>query len=309
MRREAATLFILVIVTFVAQCWTSAQEVSIQVFTDEGVYVVGQDRLAVSVSGENSGQGTTVDVHIALLTPTGLILEAPDWNTEFVPIFSDVFLPEGFDLPRTDLGSYQLGDISFPASSPGSYFFAAALMAPGTLESVSDISLAPFRVEAPANIQEGFITYDGLERRFTYYVPNGLPLTPAPLVFMLHGAGGDAETSVVITQGRFNELADRDKAIVVYPEGVNARWNDCYQNPGRILPDDVGFISSLIDHFSSNYDIDTNRPAVAFETLRDVQVGRDQGGRLQAEACSREARPEKRKSSQECRRRIAPNLL
>lgn len=58
----------------------------------------------------------------------------------------------------------------------------------------------------------------------------------------------------------FNKLSDRDRFIVVYPDGLNKAWND-----GRAiaekdkLGDDSKFISQLIDTLFKEYNIDTTR--------------------------------------------------
>jgi len=109
--------------------------------------------------------------------------------------------------------------------------------------------------------QVDFIDHGGLNRTFIFYVPEGLPDAPVPLVFVLHGGGGNPQNTMAqTTEYRWNELADRDMFIVVYPGGIDNRWNDCRSDfPGGSDADDVGFIEALIAQFSGEYDIDTNR--------------------------------------------------
>ncbi len=84
----------------------------------------------------------------------------------------------------------------------------------------------------------------------------------APLIFVLHGGGGSASSMELLTRGAFNRIADREGAIVVYPEGVDRHWND-----GRDLPetaareniDDVGFILALIEEVALQYSLDRGR--------------------------------------------------
>jgi polyhydroxybutyrate depolymerase len=47
-----------------------------------------------------------------------------------------------------------------------------------------------------------------------------------PLLFVLHGGGGTNRGMFRLTNGRFNELADRDGFFVVYPQGIDKSWND-----------------------------------------------------------------------------------
>ena len=118
------------------------------------------------------------------------------------------------------------------------------------------------RAASAAEPRQGSIGHGGLNRTYIYYVPEVLPGTPRPLVFVLHGGGGTARQAMeIMTESRWNELADRDKFIVVYPQGVNNRWNDCRGDVpgGGSTADDVGFLSALIDDFAANYNIDVQR--------------------------------------------------
>jgi polyhydroxybutyrate depolymerase len=101
----------------------------------------------------------------------------------------------------------------------------------------------------------------GETRHFSYYLPAKLDPAGAALIFMLHGGGGAGASAMnLTTQGRWNTLADQYGFIVVYPDGMNRRWNDCradWDNPST--SDDVQFIRSLIDHFAQAYPIDQSR--------------------------------------------------
>jgi polyhydroxybutyrate depolymerase len=108
------------------------------------------------------------------------------------------------------------------------------------------------------------LTYDGLERSYCLYVPSSYdPLRPMPMVLVLHGGGGDNRYQERSMRSGFHPLAERDGALVVYPNGVEERWND-----GRDIDtwrahrddiDDVGFISALIDHLAGKYSLDLSR--------------------------------------------------
>ena len=84
----------------------------------------------------------------------------------------------------------------------------------------------------------------------------------APLIFVLHGGEGSASAMEQLTRGAFNRIADRDGAIVVYPEGVGRHWND-----GRDLPeiaarenvDDVGFMLALVEDLARDHALDRRR--------------------------------------------------
>jgi poly(3-hydroxybutyrate) depolymerase len=106
------------------------------------------------------------------------------------------------------------------------------------------------------------MTFCGTNRTYLYYVPSGLPETPVPLVFALHGGGSDADDMVNgVTEGRWNALADLNKFIVVYPNAYNGHWNDGRANSVNepSTQNDVGFLDALRGRFSADYRIDSNR--------------------------------------------------
>ena len=93
-------------------------------------------------------------------------------------------------------------------------------------------------------------------RTYALYRPTGWDtLKHMPLLLALHGAGGDADYMEQLTG--FIDIAEREKFILVYPEGMNQVWND---GRGRNeLVNDVGFISKLITFMLSEYRIDSDK--------------------------------------------------
>lgn len=113
--------------------------------------------------------------------------------------------------------------------------------------------------------QDGSLVFGGLKRTFVYYRPADAvsDKTPKPLLIVLHGGHGRAESVIKLTSGRFNQLADRDHFLVVYPQALEKNWNDGrgiqdYRSQREKI-DDVGFISALIDFFDARYGVDPNR--------------------------------------------------
>lgn len=105
------------------------------------------------------------------------------------------------------------------------------------------------------------IAVGALEREFLLHVPDGLPDAPLPLVFVFHGGNGHAVGTMNLT--RFNEVADREKFLVVYPQGVGRSWND-----GRVTEvtqahregvDELAFFDSLLAHLSERHPVDARR--------------------------------------------------
>ena len=114
------------------------------------------------------------------------------------------------------------------------------------------------------------ITVDGVSRRYAIYIPKNIGNSSVPLIFELHGGGiyiedMTGESGHKTPYKLWMELADNEKFIVVYPEGLNGAydkptWNDCR---GDCIvssdADDVHFIDVLIDKIETQYAIDVNR--------------------------------------------------
>jgi len=88
------------------------------------------------------------------------------------------------------------------------------------------------------------------------YVPGGYrPDAPAPLVVMLHGAGGDAEGGLAPLQG----LADATGVLLLAPESRGRTWDVI----GGGFGPDVAFIDQALEHVFDRYAVDPERVAVA----------------------------------------------
>lgn len=103
------------------------------------------------------------------------------------------------------------------------------------------------------------LTHDGIERTAYLYVPTTYDGAKAiPLVLALHGGGGTAEGMIRLTQG-LDGIAERESFIVAFPAGIDKQWNDGREVNREGDIDDVGFLSTLIDHISEAYAIDPKR--------------------------------------------------
>lgn len=88
------------------------------------------------------------------------------------------------------------------------------------------------RIPDDPNTSVESITFDGLKRSYRIHVPQNLNNSnPAPLLFVLHGGGGDGERmEEQLTEFGFNKLSDNYGFIVVYPDGIERHWNDGRKN-------------------------------------------------------------------------------
>jgi polyhydroxybutyrate depolymerase len=114
--------------------------------------------------------------------------------------------------------------------------------------------------------QRASLMHDDLERTFLIHLPalndNSEKI---PLVIALHGRGGNGKSMVILTHKGFDKLAEKDRFIVVYPDGIELNWNDgrmdeeADDRAHRENINDVGFISALIDLMINDYNADPKR--------------------------------------------------
>lgn len=95
----------------------------------------------------------------------------------------------------------------------------------------------------------------GASRDYLLHLPkdHDVKAQPTPLVIALHQFTDTPKGTEELTG--FSALADEAGFIVVYPKGINRGWNAGM----RGAPDDVAFITSLIDALSQRYNIDQDR--------------------------------------------------
>jgi polyhydroxybutyrate depolymerase len=104
------------------------------------------------------------------------------------------------------------------------------------------------------------LTTGGANRTYILHVPTAYNGAPLPLVYVLHGRGGSAQS--MVTGTKMNLVADQKNFFVVYPNGTgNPRaWNN------GILPllvgstvDDVAFFRALTADLQTRIKIDTKK--------------------------------------------------
>ncbi len=112
------------------------------------------------------------------------------------------------------------------------------------------------------------ITSGGTKRTYILHVPQGYDgSTPLPLVFVLHGFGGNAAGMVKLTG--FNEKADQEKFFVAYLNGTEVTstekgvsgqaWNNGITPDLDFKVDDVAFVRDLLKHLQGQLYVDGKR--------------------------------------------------
>ena len=103
------------------------------------------------------------------------------------------------------------------------------------------------------------------QRPYRFRVPRRYdPARPAPLVILLHGYG--ASGSAQDFYFGFKQLAERRGFLYAYPDGARDAggrrfWNaiPLLGDAGASLPDDVAYITAIIDDMSMRFNVDARR--------------------------------------------------
>ena len=108
--------------------------------------------------------------------------------------------------------------------------------------------------------QYGNIYVEKYQREYIYFNPFNEENTP--LVFVCHGYTGSAEG--IMNYSGFNQLALQYGFAVCYPQGIEDSYGNTFFNVGYDFQnnetvDDVAFLETLINKFSSEGDIDNEK--------------------------------------------------
>jgi endoglucanase len=110
-------------------------------------------------------------------------------------------------------------------------------------------------------------------RSFAYALPNNAPACNLPLVIVLHGDGGTG--AGILSYTKFHTLGQSQNFITVYPDAQtvagSVQWNKFADNAlgsgdngnDGNAPDDVQYISDLIDYFSKKFGINKSKVYVS----------------------------------------------
>lgn len=138
----------------------------------------------------------------------------------------------------------------------------AGLFVPGLLGFLYwGYAPTPEEPKLSAGIEKSTIQAGDYERTYLSYVPKSLVKNSKPgLIIVLHGSGIDGEKIREWTGYEFDQMADENGFIVLYPDGYKNHWNDLRKiasfEAKKKNIDDVGFINSLIKKYESVYGVD-----------------------------------------------------
>ncbi|MEM7574515.1 MAG: PHB depolymerase family esterase [Bacteroidota bacterium] len=119
------------------------------------------------------------------------------------------------------------------------------------------------RIREFSSTVNAFVEHQNNQRKYVLHLPPTYDgLSDVPLVIMLHGGGGNAQSVQGFTQ--MNPVADANGFLVAYPQGFGPTQNGFSWADGRATSatnmgvDDVGFIAKMIDDVRSEYRIAPN---------------------------------------------------
>lgn len=113
------------------------------------------------------------------------------------------------------------------------------------------------------NANSEVLLHNDIDREYILYIPDSYDgSTSVPLMLNFHGFGGSA--SNFMANADMHPIAESNNFILVYPQGScsegSSHWNPCpIGGDNKSTADDVGFIESLIEKISSQYNVDHER--------------------------------------------------
>jgi polyhydroxybutyrate depolymerase len=120
-------------------------------------------------------------------------------------------------------------------------------------------SLLTLTVTAQPQQKTEQIIVDGITRRFVTYIPLITNVSDKlPVIISLHGRLGTGEGMMGFAD--FRPIAQKEKFIIVCPDGIDKSWNDGRPTPAQKKGiNDVKFIDQLIIYGINTYHADANR--------------------------------------------------
>jgi len=151
MRKMAFNILVLSLfaMTFVPSNPLLAQDVQIEIYTDQPSYSTG-DTIKVDLSLSNNGETSFYDVYIVLVKPDNEVYFFPGWIKMVTSL--RVQLPKGFNLPRTTLFEFPIPNATPPIGEKGSYIFATGVTKPGQTYFLTGVKTASFQIQDGASV-------------------------------------------------------------------------------------------------------------------------------------------------------------
>lgn len=112
-----------------------------------------------------------------------------------------------------------------------------------------------------ADLKSHAIAIDGKQRSYHLYTPARLQPSP-PLLVVLHGGGGKGRQIMRYTRLRFNQLAENEGFLVVYPDAAGGTWDfgeGTVSEALRTRHNDLKFLTTMIRRISTDAGVNRRR--------------------------------------------------
>ena len=135
----------------------------------------------------------------------------------------------------------------------------------GCLSSGSESSVGDSSDDSLVGVFEGLdyvecMVHEELERCWNVLVPSTVNLSEkVPMVIDLHGNTLTMEDQRALSE--FDEIAEDNGAIAVWPQGFENSWNAgyCCSAAGELGLNDTGLIMEIVDRVVTNHSVDESR--------------------------------------------------
>jgi poly(3-hydroxybutyrate) depolymerase len=197
------------------------------------------------------------------------------WSGSVESVDPSTLLGLHFRIGERQDAEFWLDDLTFYRAAPNDPAPRCGLPCP--LEAApSPAIIVPTRSNTPLTenltlhtFEQATKTCGSVTRRYLSYVPRRLTSrTSAPVLFVLHGSGTNAETMrTYLARDRFDALADRDGAVVVYGNAApgvysssdagqlnSGAWRQGYFDDGQV--DDVDYLERVLEDLKARGVID-----------------------------------------------------
>lgn len=117
----------------------------------------------------------------------------------------------------------------------------------------------PISTDKPSEQKTINLIVNGINRSFVVYLPSKYNnVGKMPMVFLFHGGSGTGDDMIKLAD--FRAIAEREKVVLVYPNGYQNSWNDGRLTDANVAGiNDVAFVNNMIDYMIANYPIENKK--------------------------------------------------
>lgn len=134
------------------------------------------------------------------------------------------------------------------------------MVSPALAQDDDSAACEPGKLAFSEGVLNRALVSGDVARSYRLYIPPGYdPTEPTPLVFSFHGFTSNTSQQIAITH--WNDVAEENGFVVVYPQGAGTppRWNAGVPLFGFEGADDIGFVRDLLAQLGRDLCVDESR--------------------------------------------------